>query len=179
MTATKRPTGSSILEEMKEFGTFPKATQRYIRRSLDVGLGRSNTVRRWARDTDEATAIRDQALAYRGIDALRAMLAEADDLVPAPELMAALIAMTAHDLAQARLGFVAYRFLYERLLGAAARPWLTSAFCAASALPSLHPDLRRSLLRTMEEAAATANGWSSREPVFMPEWVDKVDLAVA
>ena len=71
------------------------------------------------------------------------------------------------------------RFLYERLIGASSRPWLPAAFCAAAALPHLHPDRRRILLQSISESAATAPGWSSREPVFWPEWVEKVDLKAA
>ena len=74
--------------------------------------------------------------------------------------------------------FAAYRFLYERLIGAAVRPWLPGAFCAAAALPHLHPERRRALLQSISEAAATAPGWSNREPVFFPEWVEKVDTTV-
>ncbi|MDP5122979.1 MAG: hypothetical protein NWP84_03770, partial [Cyanobium sp. MAG_04] len=40
----------------------------------------------------------------------------------------------AFDLSQERINsFSAFRFLYERLLGAAARPYLPAAFCAAMA----------------------------------------------
>jgi hypothetical protein len=48
-------------------------------------------------------------------------------------------------------------------------------FCAAAALPHLHPELRRQLLQSISEAAATAAGWSSRQPAFFPHWVEKVD----
>ena len=88
--------------------------------------------------------------------------------------MGTLIRLTAFDLAQERLtGFSAYRFLYERLLGAEVRPWLPSAFCAAAALPQIRPERRRGLLQSISEAAATAPGWSARSPTFYPEWVDK------
>lgn len=56
-----------------------------------------------------------------------------------------------------------------------ARPWLPGAFCAAAALPHLHPDKRKALLQSIGESAATAPGWSAREPSFYPEWVDKID----
>ena len=71
--------------------------------------------------------------------------------------------------------FSAFRFLYERLIGAEVRPWLPSLFCSAAALPHLHPELRRQLLQSISEAAATAAGWSSRQPAFFPHWVEKVD----
>ena len=87
-----------------------------------------------------------------------------------------LITLAAFDLGQDRLpNFAAFRFLYERLVGASSRPWLPAAFCSAAALPHLHPDRRRILLQSISESAATAPGWSSREPVFWPEWVEKVD----
>ena len=57
------------------------------------------------------------------------------------------------------------------------RAW--AAFCAAAALPHLHPERRRTLLQSISESAATAPGWSNREPVFWPEWVEKVDVATA
>jgi hypothetical protein len=41
------------------------------------------------------------------------------------------------------------------------------------------PDRRRTLLQSISESAATAPGWSTREPVFWPEWVEKVDIAAA
>jgi hypothetical protein len=176
----KFPRGSSILDEMQEFAGFPKGTQRYIRRSLDVGLGRRDALRRWARTRDEAGSIRDQAIVYKRVDALRELIDHCDELVPMEEVMAPLITTSAFDLAQGRLtGFNAYRFLYERLIGAAVRPWLPAAFCSAAALPHLHPEARRKLLRTMDEAVATASGWSAREPSFMPEWVEKVDVQLA
>ncbi|SFP79406.1 hypothetical protein SAMN04488241_107133 [Sphingomonas rubra] len=67
------------------------------------------------------------------------------------------------------------RFLYERLIGAEVRPWLPAAFCAAAALPHLHPELRRKLLQSISEVAATAVGWSNRQPGFFPHWVEKVE----
>jgi hypothetical protein len=88
--------------------------------------------------------------------------------------MGKMIRVAAFDLAQERLsGFSSFRFLYERLLGAAARPWLPAAFCAAAALPQIRPERRKKLLQSISEAAATAPGWSTREPQFFPEWVER------
>ena len=47
MTATMRLAGRATLEEMEEFAAFPKGTQRYIRRSLDIGLDHRNAASRW------------------------------------------------------------------------------------------------------------------------------------
>lgn len=166
------------LSEMKEFASFPSATQRYIRRSLDIGLGRGDALETWSRDLIEAASIRAQAKLYARLDDLRDMVPEDSGLDRVEPFMAPLVTISAFDLGQDRLtSFGAYRFLYERLIGAGARPWLPGAFCAAAALPHLHPERRRTLLQSISEAAATAPGWSNREPVFYPEWVEKVDTS--
>ena len=179
-TNTKPADGALTLMEMKEFASFPKGTQRYIRRSLDIGLGRRDAMRRWSRDVAEAASIRAQEKIYRRLDHIRGNVPDDSGLEVMEPMMGGLVAVTAFDLGQDRLpDFASYRFLYERLIGAAVRPWLPGAFCAAAALPHLHPERRRSLLPSISEAAATAPGWSNREPVFFPEWVDKVDVTVA
>ena len=71
----------------------------------------------------------------------------------------------------------AFRFLYERLLGAEVRPWLPGAFCGAAALPHIRPERRKELLQSISEAAATAPGWSMRAPRFFPEFVELEDAA--
>ena len=173
-----RYVGTSVLYEMAEFAGFPKATQRYIRRSLDVGLGRGDAVRRWARTEQEAASILAQAAAYRDLDEIRDRIPDDLAIAPMASLVATLVAVTAFDLGQRRLpSFAAYRFLYERLIGARARPWLVAAFCAAAALPHLHPDHRRILLESVGDTASCA-GWSRREPGFLPEWVEKVDATI-
>jgi hypothetical protein len=179
-TNTKPAHGAVSLIEMKEFAGFPAATQRYIRRSLDVGLGRRDAIRRWSRDVGEAASIRAQERMYRRFEQIRANVPDDSGLDEMEPLMGPLVAVTAFDLGQDRIpDFASYRFLYERLVGAAVRPWLPGAFCAAAALPHLHPERRRTLLQSISEAAATAPGWSNREPVFYPEWVDKIDMTVA
>jgi len=51
ITRTSQPAnGALLISEMKEFASFPKATQRYIRRSLDVAYGRRDAIECWARD---------------------------------------------------------------------------------------------------------------------------------
>lgn len=179
-TRTRPASGALALAEMKEFGGFAKGTQRYIRRSLDIGLGRRDALKRWSRDVGEAASIRAQERVYRRLDHIRSYVPDDSGIEAVEPMMAPLITMTAFDLGQERLAcFASYRFLYERLVGASVRPWLPAAFCAAAALPHLHPDRRRALLQSISEAAATAPGWSSRDPVFFPEWVEKVDVTVA
>ena len=106
--------------------------------------------------------------------------AGAGGVPPQRAVISSLTAMSAFDLSQGKIdGFGSYRFLYERLIGAAVRPWLPAIYCGASALPHLHPDTRRRLLRAIDEAAAASSGWSLHEPQFMPEWVDKIEVAAA
>ncbi|WP_294334323.1 hypothetical protein [uncultured Sphingomonas sp.] len=177
MAARAKPAeGAMTLAEMKEFAGFTAATQRYVRRSLDVGLERDDALSRWSRDVVEAASIRAQARVYERLGDIRALLPNDSDLNAIEPFMAPLVTLSAFDLGQGRLtSFSAYRFLYERLLGAEVRPWLPAAFCSASALPHLHPDLRRKLLQSISEAAATASGWSNRQPSFFPQWVEKID----
>ena len=177
MGITARPAdGAATLSEMKEFAGFPSGTQRYIRRSLDIGLQRADALDIWSRDLIESASIRAQAKLYERLEGLRESVPEDSGLDRVEPFMAPLVTMSAFDLGQDRLpSFGAYRFLYERLIGASARPWLPGAFCAAAALPHLHPERRRLLLQSISEAAATAPGWSTREPAFYPEWVDKIE----
>ena len=167
-------TASLTIAELREFAGFTPCEQRYIKRSLDVGLGRHDAFKLWARDSVETASIRSQYLVYQELKALRGNVPADSDLASLEPFMGKLLRVTAFDIAQDRLeGFSAYRFLYERLLGAEARPFLPSAFCAAAALPQIKPERRKHLLQSISEAAATAPGWSSREPSFYPEWVEK------
>lgn len=179
MGARMKPAaGAMALAEMKEFAGFSAATQRYVRRSLDVGFDRDDAMDRWSRDVVEAASIRAQSRIYDRLPDIRAMIPEDSGLEAVEHFLGPLVTVSAFDLGQGRLtSFGAYRFLYERLIGAQIRPWLPGAFCAAAALPHLHPDLRRRLLQSISEAAATASGWSNRQPAFFPHWVEKVDTA--
>lgn len=179
MADARAGTGAALLAEMREFASFPKGAQRYIRRSLELACGRDGAVERWARSDEEARGLRLQARLYRRLERIRELVPEEDDADAAAPLLAELMALSAYDLSQGWLtDFAAYRFLYERLLGAAVRPFLPSAFCAAATLPYLHPVDRHALLATVGCAAAVP-GWPTREPLFVPEWVEKVDATLA
>ncbi len=170
----KTGTASLTIAELREFASFSPGEQRYIKRSLDVGLGRQDAFKRWSRTSGETASIRSQYLVYQELKALRELTPSDLDFASLESFMGKLLRVTAFDIAQDRIdGFSAYRFLYERLLGAEVRPFLPSAFCAAAALPQIRPDRRKHLLQTLSEAAATASGWSSREPSFYPEWVEQ------
>lgn len=166
------------IAEMREFAGFSPAEQRYIKRSLDIGLARTDAFRRWGRSEGENTAIRRQYVAYQDLKSLRGLIPHGGSPFEIERFLGKLVRLAAFDLEQERLAsFSAFRFLYERLLGARARPYLPAAFCAASALPSIAPQRRKLLLQSLSEAAATAPGWSDREPAFLPEYVDDFEAA--
>ena len=160
------------IAEMREFASFTPATQRYIRRAIGI-VREPDSLDRYSRDPVERVSISVQARCYERLPELRERVPEHSGLERIEPFMAPLVGISAFDLAQDRLeSFSAYRFLYERLIGAAARPWLLGAFCAASSLPHIPPPRRRDLFLTITESAATAPGWSRREPSFYPEWID-------
>jgi len=169
----KTGTASLTISELREFASFTEAEQLFIERGLDIGLGRGDAFKLWASDLGDKASIRQQYLAYRELRGLRDSVPCATSLEGLQDFMGRLLRVTAHDLAQEKLdSFSAYRFLYERLLGARARPWLPPAFCGAAALPHIRPGRRKMLLQSLSEAAATAQGWSEREPCFYPEKVE-------
>jgi hypothetical protein len=167
-------TASLMINELREFASFSPCEQRYIKRSIDIGLGRQDAFKLWARDAGEIASIRSQYVAYQELKTLRGALPDESSLDGLDGFMGKLVRMAAFDLAQDKLeSFSSFRFLYERLLGARIRPWLPAAFCASAALPQIRPERRKRLLHSISEAAATAPGWSESEPSFYPEWVEK------
>lgn len=167
-------TASMTIAELREFASFSAGEQRYIKRSLDIGLGRQDAFKLWARDASENASIRSQYVVYQELKTLRGAIPSDSGLEGIEGFIGKLVRLAAFDLAQERIEcFSAFRFLYERLLGPEARPFLPSAFCAAAALPQIRPDRRKNLLQSISEAAATAPGWSARAPSFYPEWVEK------
>lgn len=169
----KTGTATLTIAELREFASFSEDEQLFIERGLDIGLGRGDAFKQWSREAGDSAAIRQQYLAYRELRGLREAIPCETSLDGLQDFMGALIRITAQDLAQERLAsFSAYRFLYERLLGARSRAWLPAAFCGAAALPIIRPGRRKMLLQSLSEAAATAPGWSEREPCFYPERVE-------
>lgn len=168
----KAGTASLTIAELREFAGFSESEQHFIERGLDIGLGRGDAFKAWGGSADKGS-IRSQYLGYRELKALRDRLPCETTTDGLEAFMGPLLRVTAQDLAMERIeSFSAYRFLYERLLGAKVRPWLPAAFCAAAALPQIRPAQRKVLLQSLSEAAATAPGWSEREPCFFPERVE-------
>jgi hypothetical protein len=169
----KAGTASLTIAELREFASFSESEQLFIERGLDIGLGRGDAFKAWGGHKADKASIRSQYLGYRELKALRDQLPSETTTDGLDTFMGPLLRVTAQDLATGQLeSFSAYRFLYERLLGAKVRPWLPAAFCAAAALPQIRPGQRKILLQSLSEAAATAPGWSDREPCFYPEKVE-------
>jgi hypothetical protein len=171
----KAGTASLTIAELREFASFSESEQLFIERGLDIGLGRGDAFKAWGSSGAKGkdAAIRAQYLGYRELKALRDEIPCETSIDGLDIFMGPLLRVTAQDLALEQIeSFSAYRFLYERLFGARVRPWLPAAFCAAAALPQIRPARRKVLLQSLSEAAATAPGWSEREPCFYPEKVE-------
>ena len=147
-TKTSQPAGGALLiSEMKEFASFPKATQRYIRRSLDVAYGRSDPLETWARDEIEAAAISCPGpLLQAARSSPRAdpgrQRSRHDRAVPGHAGDAGRVRPRPGP--PARISLPSASFTSD-CWAQTSRPWLPAAFCAAAALPHLHPDRRRDL----------------------------------
>ncbi len=166
-------TSTLSISEMREFATFTAEEQLFIERSLDVGMGRGDAFKAWSRQCGGSASIRAQYIAYRELRALREAIPDSDSMDGLGSFIGSLVRITAQDLAQEQISsFSAYRFLYERLLGAEVRPWLPAAFCGAAALPQIRPYRRKMLLQSLSESAATAPAWSDAEPCFFPERIE-------
>lgn len=180
----QQSSGTMTLSEIREFASFSTKAQRYIRMSLDIAYDKEDALALWSRDYAESAAMIAQQQDYKNLDVLRSLVPpinmsqQGDILLDGHEMFFAhLMTLSSRDIMRGKLdSFAAYRFLYERLLGAHVRPWLPAAFCATASLPQLKPDTRKALLQSISEAAATAVGWSQRAPSFFPEWVEKVDI---
>lgn len=175
---TLASTSTAVIGEMREFASFEPGEQRYIKRSLDIGLARSDAFKLWGRSESDTIAIRRQYVVYQDLKALRMAVPQDGGMSEVERFVSKATRMAVFDLEQEGLAsFSAFRFLYERLLGPEARPYLPSIFCAAAALPMIRPQQRKILLQSLSEAAATAPGWSTRQPAFYPEFVEDVEAA--
>jgi len=175
---TLASTSTATISEMREFASFAPAEQRYIKRSLDVGLARGDAFKMWGRSEDDSASIRRQYVIYQDLKTARAMIPVNGAIGDVERFVSKLVRIAVFDLEQDAIeSFSAFRFLYERLIGAEARPYLPAIFCAAAALPIIRPVQRKVLLQSLSEAAATAPGWSTRAAAFYPEFVEDAEAA--
>ncbi|MXO65605.1 hypothetical protein [Altericroceibacterium endophyticum] len=170
----RAPMDSLAISELREFASFSESEQLFIQRRLAALRASSRMQSRglWERLAAFAESEDEQSDPARYAD-LRPLIPLATERSDYGEFLSRLIVISVEDLSENGLeSFSAYRFLYERLLGARARPWLPSAFCAAAAAPQMAPDRRKGLLHSLSESAATAVAWSEAEPRFYPEELD-------
>ncbi len=178
MEKSSNNTGQLAINELREFASFTPKEQRYIKCSLDIGLERENMesiFEHWVRDGTEESHVRAQSKLYgEKIPLLRALIPANTEDTEISQFIGELTRVSVYDLSREYIvSFSAYRYLYERMLSAKARPWLPSAFCAAAALPYIRSENRKVLLHSISETAATATGWSPEEPRCFPEWIEK------
>jgi len=97
--ATRNTTNLSIAE-MREFANFSPCEQRFIRRNLDIGLGRCDAFKLWARNASENVDIRRQYVAYQDLKAVRHSIPDADAVDSISPFIGQLARLAAFDLAQ-------------------------------------------------------------------------------
>lgn len=175
---TLATSSAATIGEMREFASFESGEQRYIKRSLDVGLARGDAFKLWGHSEAESISIRRQYVVYQDLKVARRLVPAHGAISDVERFTGKLLRLAVFDLEQEGLrSFSAFRFLYERLLGPEARPYLPALFCAAAALPLIRPAQRKILLQSLSEAAATAPGWSARAPAFYPECIEDAEAA--
>jgi hypothetical protein len=163
-------TASQTINELREFASFTAPEQFFIERALELGRadGRAHPGLPCIEGALPSCSRVEQA-GYRELRALRGEMRADRPLAAIDGFFAALVRVTALDLARGAIGsFAAYRFLYERLLGAHVRGYLPASFCAAAALPQIEPARRTLLLASVEEIVVSTTAWSERQPVFIP-----------
>jgi hypothetical protein len=170
--------GEMMFAEMEEFASFGIESQRYICRSLDVAHSAERSPAPWARSEREADDVFAQKQAYALLPAIRAAVPASDGRMDAEAFLFPLIAVTTFDVTCGPIAsFAEYRFLYERLLGSAARPWLASAFLAAASAPHFPAEIRQALVRSVN--SGLTERWSTAEPAFQPQWPGDGELLAA
>src|SRR5437868_952451 len=173
----KLGTGEMMFAEMQEFASFGIEVQHYICRSLDIAVSQNTSPADWARSEREAADIYAQKQAYRLLPGIRAALPGPDGFMDSEAFLLPLIAVSTFDVTCGPIvSFAEYRFLYERLFGPNVRPWLASAFLAASASPHLPAEIRQALVKSV--SSGLTDRWSSAQPAYLPRWLgDCEDLA--
>lgn len=175
-TMTAPAAGSQAIREIQEFARLPACSQRYIRRSLEVRFGGRERAKRLARNPLELKSIEKQIELYERSATIAQWICDNQD--DAANFLNGLLAPLADfDLGEGKLeSFAAFRFLYERMIGPAVRPWLLGVFTRFATLPNIHPQIRLELLSSIDRRTAGASHWSLREPLFFPQWVERLDL---
>jgi hypothetical protein len=130
----------------------------------------------WSRDVVEAASIRAQAKVYSRLDAIRDLVPDDSGLDAVEPFLAPLVTMTAFDLGQDRLsGFGAVSLPLRTAARGGSQAVVAGRVLRGGGAAAPAPGEAPVFLQSISEAAATAPGWSNREPCFYPEWVDKIE----
>lgn len=163
--------GAQFVAEATEYSELSPKAQRYIARSLEVAQTGLKCAKQWARGVGESSSIMVQVSLYMRLPEARNKIPKSNAFWELSDFFGYALPCAAFDVSEGRLdGFAAFKFLYERLLGARARPWLASLYAAAVALPNFRP----SDFYTTDggwNCEIDSRDWDTTEPQFMPEWV--------
>ena len=170
---------NKVIEELREFAKFPAYAQRNIRMSLDVYADVVNqtcfALDRWSRDINESAHIAEKRILYRLLPKIRELTPKNNSCGEIGLFIGECLKVSSFDIMQGRIdSFNQFQFLYERMLGASARPWLTAIYLASSSLPMVSPQRISSMLYNITNEHILTKSWSSVEPKFYPQNIDRV-----
>jgi hypothetical protein len=171
------------LSEVREFASFTKSEQGYIRCSIEIAQSvcdEKEIFEHWAGENSEKRSrVVAQTRVYRDhIPDIIALMPEGEYLEK-NGFWELLTLVSTFDLSRGKLeSFSAYRFQYERIVNVRIRRWLPAAFVAAAAMPCIKPRRRKKLLKSISEQAATAPGWSQKDTLFTPKYIEKTEFKV-
>lgn len=168
MTETEGSATERFKEEQEEFSQFDLDTQQFITCSLLLATSPEEGLPLAARNLGGPVALA-QADIYRMLEGARSKLPKSFAQWEMVEFFGYALAPSAFDLSLGKLtAFDAYRFLYERILGGGARPWLPSLYIAAATAPSVPRDISRRAVEQFPWEAEIDRDWHTLDPLFMP-----------
>lgn len=171
--ASPRDDSAHIVSEMRMYAAFQTSTRRFIVKALDFGLPRGDPMKRWdAQGSFFSTEPLTRLTRYAPIPQLRRQIANVPfTLASDTAALKLMYTCTAFDISMTGLdSFSAYRFLYERLFGAAARPWLVPVFCNCATSGKLSRQRRTELQNSVGMFDLWEDALFAPAPLFFPEW---------
>lgn len=174
-----------FIREAEEFSLLQPCEQRFIRCSLEIAhqkLSRETIFAHWGRKSDTACTLITVQINYYGDYLLKIHNSIPLDPGKRPpdesrDFFGSLVKVSTCDLLLGSIkSYLAYRFLYERILSPRIRPWLPGAFMAAAVDPRMKADCRARLLQSVQKADVSISAYSVQEPIFYPEYIDKADI---
>ena len=176
----KRKKKLDIFSEMEIFASFTPKTQRYMKVSLSIALGKDgDPADKFSRSEEETNEIRFRQKIYLNIEHIARCLNSELDRDNFAHFVGYIIPIATYDLSHGIIyNFQQFYFLYERLFGPKIRMYLPMIYSCVAASPMLNEDTRSDLFDNIHisEATAPISFWGTEDCKFIPEWVDKVEL---